>query len=432
MVLTRIRALLATVRAFLTRIHAFLTRASAWGPALAGALSFLVQTALYAAVKRLSRFWTRDGSLWVFGARGGEAFADNAKYLYLHVAAERPDVRPVWLAKDREAVAGLQAAGYEAYHCYSLRGLLVNLRAGVVLLTQGHRDLDMPCCAGALTVMLWHGLPLKHISWDAEFPDEPLPVRAAHAYMAGEFDLLTIPGEGVADPFESGLRVPRDRMVATGYPRNDALFDAISGEEIGTDSAALARVRELTASHPVICYLPTYRADHDAVAENADFAALDDFLAERDAYLVVKTHPKEHLDLPDDLSRVVQLPEATDVYPLLRATDVLLTDYSSVYFDYLLRDRPVAFYPFDLEEYAADRGFYFDYDDIVAGPVARNFDDLPDALGRALDAAASESTDPDADRRRAVRTAIFDSATQEPRRAAAVYEVVRARLREDG
>ncbi|WP_162224383.1 CDP-glycerol glycerophosphotransferase family protein [Halorussus amylolyticus] len=399
--------------------------------ALAGAASFLLQTALYAVLKALSRFRTRDDSLWAFGARGGEAFADNSKYLYLHVAAEHPDVRAVWLSKNREVVADLQDHGYEAYHCHSLRGLLANLRAGVVFLTQGHRDLLMPCCAGAFTVMLWHGVPLKRISWDAEFVRDPAPIQAARAYIAREFDLLTIPGGGVADPFESGLRIPRDRMVATGYPRNDALFGPIRGEEVGTDSAALARVRDLAERHPVVCYLPTYREGEETVAENLDARALDDLFADRDAYLVVKTHPKERLDLPPDLSRIVHLSEKTDVYPLLRETDALLTDYSSVYFDYLLLDRPVAFYPFDRESYTADRGFYFDYDEVVAGPVASDFPELLDALGRALDAVEAPDSDPDADRRRAVRRAVFDAETQEQRRAAAVCDVVEARLRKE-
>ncbi|USZ67816.1 CDP-glycerol glycerophosphotransferase family protein [Halorussus salilacus] len=398
---------------------------------LADALSFLAQWVLYRAVKALSFCWTRDDSLWAFGARAGGAFADNAKYLYLHVATERPDVRPVWLSKDREVVAELQSAGYEAYHCYSLRGLALNLRAGVVFLTHGHRDLAMPCCAGALNVMLWHGLPLKRVSWDAGFADEPAAVRAAHAHMAGEFDLLTVPGPQTG-PFESGLRIDRDRMVETGYPRNDALFDAVPGEQLGTDADALARVRDLAGDRPVVCYLPTFREwDPGVVAENVDFAALEDFLADRDAYLAVKTHPNERLDLSAlDLDRVVELPEATDAYPLLRRADALVTDYSSVYFDYLLLDRPVAFYAFDLDRYRAERGFYFEYDDVTPGPVARDFEGLLDALDRTLDAVVSDE-DPDADRRRAVRESMLGESTANAVDSSArVYEAVRRRLGE--
>ena len=396
---------------------------------LVGTLSFLCQWLCYRLLARL-RFWARDDSLWVFGARGGEAFADNAKYLYLHVTAEHPDLRPVWLSKHREVVRELQDAGYEAYHCYSLRGLLLNLRAGVVFLTQGHRDVAMPCCAGALTVLLWHGVPLKRISWDAGFADEPAVVRRAHAAMAEEFDLLVVPGEGVARVFESGLRVDPERMLVTGYPRNDALFGAIPGEAVGTDTESLAAVERLAADHPVLLYLPTFRErDGGSVVARLDLAALDALLERRDAYLVLKMHPKEPLDVDTtEFSRVFVLPEQTDVYPFLRHADALVTDYSSVALDYLLFDRPLVYYPFDLDGYRERRGLYFDYDAVTPGPVARDFEALLAALDRLL---AGESRDEDAadsfaDERRAVRERLLDGDASE--RSAAVCESVRRRL----
>ena len=397
---------------------------------LAGHASFLAQWGLFRGtaaaeplrdrVPGLGRDETplaRDSSLWVFGARGGSAFADNAKYLFLHVAAEHPEIRPVWLSKDPGVVRDLQAAGFEAYRSASPRGLLLTLRAGAVFLTQGHRDLAMPATAGAFTVLLWHGVPLKRISWDAGFRDLPPPVRAAHADMAGEFDLLTIPGAGLAGAFASGLRIDRERMALSGYPRNDALFASIPGEEVGADAATLDRVRDLAEVHSLVFYLPTFRERTDeSSADQFDFPALDAFLAERDAALVVKTHPRDTVALPDGLSRVVRLPEATDVYPFLRHADALVTDYSSIYFDYLLLDRPVVFYAYDLDEYRARRGFYFDYGSVAPGPVARTFDDLLAGLDRALDSAADPDADLDADRRASVRERLLggDPATVDP------------------
>ncbi|NEU56301.1 CDP-glycerol glycerophosphotransferase family protein [Halorussus sp. MSC15.2] len=420
------------LNASVSRALASLSDSTGTLTSLADDVSFLAQWRLFRGVKALDSRWdrtpglARDESLWAFGARGGTAFADNAKYLYLHVAARHPEIRAVWLSKDPEVVRELQAEGFEAYHCYSPRGLLLTLRAGAVFLTQGHRDLAMPFVAGALTVLLWHGLPLKRISWDAEFRHRPAPVRRTQARLSGEFDLLTIPGEGAADVFASGLRIDRERMVATGYPRNDALFAEIPGERVGTDAAALDRVRDLaegrdaeSADSPsLVCYLPTFREWTDeSVADRLDFTALDAFLAERDATLVVKTHPRDSLDLPEGLSRVVQLPEATDVYPLLRYADALVTDYSSLYFDYLLLDRPVVFYPYDLDEYRARRGFYFDYESVTPGTVARTFDGLLAGLDRALDPA----DDRDAPRREAVRTRLLGATP--PRRRPATRPV---------
>jgi CDP-glycerol glycerophosphotransferase (TagB/SpsB family) len=374
---------------------------------------------VFALVARLTA-GRRDDDLWVFGARGGDGFVDNAKYLYLHVAHERPEVRPVWLSKDRATVRRLRANGYRAHHAYSPAGIATSLRAGVVAITQGLGDVNIACSGGATVVDLWHGIPLKTISWDAEFLDRSLAFRLAHDYLSRQVDLLTIPGTATVEPFRTGLRIPPDRMVATGYPRTDALFDRVPGEEVGLSTAAHRAVERLAADHPVVLYLPTYREDDgDPVDEQFDPDRLVPLLETHDAYLFVKTHPFEPFELPGDHDRVRQLPPDTDVYPFLRLADVLVTDYSSVFFDFLVADDPIVFYPYDLDRYRASRGTYFDYESVTPGPVATDFDDLLSALDATLE------RDEFASERRAVRERFL--AHPEPGRAAAVYQAIRER-----
>ncbi|WP_049970374.1 CDP-glycerol glycerophosphotransferase family protein [Haladaptatus cibarius] len=392
-------------------------------------LALLFQWVLYVLLKRLWRFgtatglWTRDDTRWVFGARGGGAFVDNAKYLYLHVANEQPEIRPVWLSKNRNVVRELQESGYEAYYTYSFRGLLANLRAGIVLLTQGHRDVAMPCCAGAKTVLLWHGIPLKTISWDAEFPTRPAPMQAVHEYMADEFDRLLVPSENLADVFVSGLHIDRNRMMFADYPRLDALFSDVRGSEIGGDEKLQKRIRHLSRNHHVFFYLPTFRNGPERrFSEQFDFNELDDFLGRTDTYFVVKTHPREQFDLPSNCERIVKLPEKCDVYPLLRHADTLVTDYSSIYFDYLALDRPVVFFPYDRTEYENSRGFYFDYDEITAGPVASNFDELLTALSWTLE------TDLEKAARRELSRKLLTDVNRTGEQSALVYSAIRREL----
>ena len=375
------------------------------------AASFLLRTLLFVVVERLSPLWGRDESVWVFGARGGEAFVDNAKYLYLHVAAEHPEVRPVWLSKDPEVVAALGRRGYEAHHAFSLSGVALALRAGVVVITQGLRDVNLACAGGATIVNLWHGVPLKRIAWDAERAERSLPFRLASDYLDRRTDLLATTGEAAIDPFVSGLRVDPERVAVTGYPRNDVLVRDLPGMDVGTGTAPIDRMRRLAADGPVVMYLPTFRGSGSGsagVTEQFDFAVLDAFLAEHDASLVIKTHPKERLDLEERaLSRVVSLPAGVDVYPLLRHVDVLVTDYSSVMFDYLLLDEPVVLYAYDLDRYRTRRRFYYRYEAVAPGPVTREFDELLAALERVLETGGGTDGDAFAVRRRAVRERFF-------------------------
>lgn len=384
-------------------------------------LLLLAECLLHAALTLLSRLWERDRSIWLFGARNGIAFVDNAKYLYLHVAARHPEIRPVWLSKNEDVVRTLREAGYEAYYAYSLRGLYLNLRAGVVLLTHRFNDVNLWCSGGAMVVMLWHGSPLKTIGWDAEIQDAPRLVRAANRYISRQIDCLTVTAEALIEPFASGLRIDPERIVVTGYPRNDVLFEVIPGADIGSDTAVYEEVSRLAETHTIWLYLPTFRPTDTRASEQLDFDELESFLEEADAYLLLKLHPNERLDGHGaDYSRILSIPEQSDVYPLLPYTDGLITDYSSIYFDYLLLDKPIVFYAYDLERYRSERGFYFEYESVTPGPVVTDFDELVNQLERTLD------HDEFADQRRRMRERFCQPSTTNW--SETVYRVISHRL----
>jgi len=362
-------------------------------------LDLLWQWLVYLVVDQLSRFWSREKRLWVFGARGGTGFVDNAKYLFLWIAANEPAIRPVWLSKNEAVVDTLQQQGYEAYHAHSLRGRLLTLRAGVVFVTQGLRDVHMGSTAGARLVQLWHGLPLKTVAWDAEWPDQPWPVRRCHAYMADEIDLVTAPSTEAIEPLSSGLGIDPDRFVVTGYPRTDVFADDIEGATLTVDESLVDRIKSQATDSELVFYLPTYRGADDSFVDAFDTAAVGDLLAAREAHLYVKAHPDEPVTAAEDHPRIHWLPASVDPYLVLPHADVLVTDYSSVYFDYLAVDRPVVFFPYDRSSYTERRGFYFAYESITPGPVATDVDELLVALTEALDAAAGGEDSYAADRR---------------------------------
>ena len=373
-----------------------------WSPQWRSSLDLLWQWLVYLAVDRLSWLWSRNDRLWAFGARGGTGFVDNAKYLYLWVAANEPSIRPVWLSKEQAVVDTLQQQGYEAYHASSLRGRLLTLRAGVVFVTQGLRDLHMGSTAGATLVQLWHGLPLKTIAWDAEWPDQLWPVRRCHSSMADEIDLVTAPSTAAIEPLSSGLGIDRDRFVVTGYPRTDVFAGEIEGARMTVDEPLVDRIESQAAESELVFYLPTYRGADDSFIEAFDAEAVGDLLDAREAHLYIKAHPDEPVTAAADHPRVHWLPASVDPYLVLPHADVLATDYSSVFFDYLTVDRPIVFFAYDRAAYTAARGFYFAYESVTPGPIATDTDELRTALAQALDAAAG-GTDPYATDRRQLR-----------------------------
>lgn len=384
----------------------------------------ILKASVLALVARLTAVAGRDDDLWVFGARGGRTVGENSKYLFLHAAAECPDVRPVWVARDDDAVRTLRERGYEAYRAGSLRGRLLQLRAGVVFLTHNFDDVDAWTVGGALTVMLWHGSPLKYISWDAELRDLSWPVAAAVRSLYDRYDVVLGTSEATLGPLVSGFRLPYDRFAPIGYPRTDALLGAVPDADVGVDGDAVARLEGLDGD--VVLYLPTFRdVDEDRATTRLDadaLARLDETCARRDAHLVCKPHPQESLAVDlDPYPRVHRLPEGCDVYSLLSRADALVTDYSSVYLEYLLLDRPVVFYPYDLARYRERRGLYYDYDAVTPGPHATDLDELCAALDGVLGGDDEYGTE-----RARVRDRFFDA--QDGERSAAVVRLVRRHL----
>ena len=350
-------------------------------------------------------------NLWAFGAGGGDRFGENTKYLFLHVAAEHPEVRPVWLSKDPEVVETVRDAGYEAYRASSLRGLFYTLRAKFLFLSLGTNDVTWWATGAPTVVQLWHGVPLKRIGGTRAGKEWGRLDRFRFDYRDSAWDYLTVTAETVREISARAYDLDPGRVLPTGYPRNDALLRDVPNAELGSEDA-VETVERLAEEERVVAYMPTYRRGFaeghgDSIADaGIDFGALDSLLEARDAHLVVKYHP--HATERVDSGRhdhIHVLPDDADVYPLLSDVDVLVTDYSSVYFDFLLLDRPVVFFPYDLDAYEQNPGFYFDYDGVTPGPTADTFPELVEALDDTLG-----GTDEYAAERRAVRDRFFDFA----------------------
>lgn len=349
----------------------------------------ILASPLLVALFVLSKYTPRDDDIWVFGAADGEQFADNSKYAYLY-ASNETDVRAVWLTKSAAVEADLRDAGYEAYHMGSLRGKLLALRAGYAVVSHGVSDVGSWYLRGATVVQLWHGNALKQIGNDQN-PNRTLTNRVYYD-LIDNWDYLVVTSRD--EPFRVFSRAydfPEENVLPTGYPRTDALFGPVEGSMVRQDEALHERLRSISEAEQLVAYIPTWRgrefgpSSNPFDPDNFDPDAFEEFLAERDAHLVVKPHPRT--ELPEDVRskpRVHVLPKDFDLYPFLPLVDVLVTDYSSIYFDYLCLDRPIVFYPFDLDAYEEKRGLYYEYGEVTPGPTVEKFDDLLDALDDVL------------------------------------------------
>ena len=358
--------------------------------ALAVATTILTRLCALAVYGASSLAPSREGR-WVYGADGGGRFVGNPKYAFLHAATERDDVRAIWLSRDDDVVELLREAGYEAYDARSPRGVLHTLLAEYVFVSHGPGDVTWWATGGADVVQLWHGVPIKTVG-DHLDREWSLVGRFFFRLTGSNWAYHVTTGEAVGPVVQEAYRQPEESILPVGYPRNDALRGEVTDADLGVDDAVLQQVHDLGRDHPVAFYMPTWRewsddVDHGVPLDDAvDFRALEESFAARDAYLLVKLHPRERLDVDlDELEHVVELPADTDPYPLLEHVDALVTDYSSIYVDFLVTDDPVVFYPYDLPSYRDHPGFEFDYGAVTPGPTPTDFADFQEALLEAID-----------------------------------------------
>ena len=255
--------------------------------------------------------------------------------------------------------------------------------------------------AGQRYVQTWHGTPLKHIGYDIAAPKFASGARYFE-FMAGDvaqWDLLLSP-----NPFSTPIMAQAFRYTGeiceSGYPRNDVLLaaDVISGQPGGpADRAADVRRRlGLPAGQRVAMYVPTWRDNqHDASGSyRLDFQLDIEAAARRlaaDYVLLIRGHHLMAAGIPAQTwpGFALDVTGYPDIADLLLVTDVLITDYSSVMFDFASTGRPMLFFTYDLAQYRDElRGFYFDFEAGAPGPLLASSDEVIAALSD-LDAVAA-------------------------------------------
>ncbi|HZN38540.1 MAG TPA: CDP-glycerol glycerophosphotransferase family protein [Planctomycetota bacterium] len=350
----------------------------------------------------LSGFVPRRPDLWVFGSWGGFRFADNgAAFFEFCQKRLAGSVQLVWISRKRAIVARLRARGFEAHLVWSPTGVMRCLRAGLHLFDCFAKDTNFWLARGAKKVNLWSGVPLKTFERDIDNPRNryyrvfhgPLPVRLLYGMMMPWHlhrpDMIIAMSEEARAITARAFDVPMHTVCVTGFPRNDSLFLASSGNAEAKNCPA-AVLEAARAGKKVFLYLPTFR-DSGRPFVKIDWKSLEALMERLNAVFFIKFHPVDATQFTDASARVVQLFQDTDVYDVMPHSNALISDYSSIIFDYMLLDRPIIYYTPDLEEFIAGcRSFNFHPVDVAVGPLCSDYAQLARALE---DAAAGKTVD---------------------------------------
>ncbi len=338
-----------------------------------------------------------ENNIWVFGSHSGKDYADNSKALFEY-ASKQDKIRAVWLTRSDNILNRIRDLNYEVYKFYSLRGIYCALVSKCVILSYSYDDVSVFAYLLAKfkkIIQLFHGVPLKKLEIEASRGFLNKIIRKILWFIMGKrYDLIISTTPKVKNIFANFFKVKSDIVVTTGYPRNDILAD----NKIDLGMYSKLNFRE---NSKIILYMPTYR-DYSQDDPNFnlffkykfDIQKLETILKNKKAELVIKLHHRDYKYVEKILTGLNQYERvhfispkhgSIDTYNLVKIADILITDYSSIYFDYLLLNRPIIFSAFDKNEYEnKDKGFYLNYDDVTPGKKCINwievFDEISDIL----------------------------------------------------
>ena len=227
-------------------------------------------------------------------------------------------------------------------------------------------------------IQTWHGTPLKKIGLDVPGSD------LDYAHEGEKFSYMVSPSKYCSEKLVSafGLQGREDIVLETGYPRNDALF---TFDQAKVNS--VLRELDVPRGKKIILYAPTFRDNkHSEVSGYENASGLDfDKLKEQigDEYIILfRAHyfVAKNMDFEKYKDFVIDVSDYEDVNDLYIVSDMLITDYSSVFFDYANLKRPIIFYMYYYEDYKKNaRDFYLDQNELP-GPITKSQDELVKAI----------------------------------------------------
>lgn len=333
------------------------------------------------AYKMMSSLLPVDKNLILFESGIGKQFADSPKYIYEELLKRDNKHKKVWVYNGNLPVKGkntklIKRLSPEYYYYLARAGYWINNQNFPTYMSKRKET---------TYIQTWHGTPLKKMLFDIENiqgRDEGY-LNRVHA-ATKTWDYLISPSQYASTAFRSAFKYEGE-ILETGYPRNDLFYK----EEAPVIAESVSDKLKIPKGKKVILYAPTFRDNQ--TSKNNKFVFELKFDLERmkqalgDEYiLLLRMHVviSNNLSIPSEFEDfVMNVSNYSDIQELYLISDILITDYSSVMFDYANTARPILYYTYDLEDYRDNiRGFYMDFDKEAPGPFLKTTEELIDSI----------------------------------------------------
>lgn len=346
-----------------------------------------LKAVIFFVVRFLDLLIPKKQDLWVFAIGRQKYWVGNLRAVF-EVAKRDPEMQSVIVNQGAipcTEIKELYGISVRVVPTITLSGLWTLLRARVIFMDYGFQDMFWPVRArGHLFVNLWHSMLLKGIAFMQPGADEE---RWKNAF---KYDAMLSSSKIERLAMMSCFNLLPSKVWVTGLPRNNWLIQETTNLPPDLQMLEL-RLMKMVGNRRLVLYAPTFRDKHSGLYlfSESELDALVKLLNEENAVLGIRSHLHQD-DRPSYLSHPEFLDLSYLVCPepqiLLRITDVLITDYSGIWLDFLLlKTRPIIGFVYDWDDYMKERGLLYDYRIIFPGPLVQNYADFKIALEVALE-----------------------------------------------
>ncbi|MED3384497.1 CDP-glycerol glycerophosphotransferase family protein [Bacillus subtilis] len=337
----------------------------------------------YSVLFKIFALLPRNNKLILFESYSGKQFSCNPRaiYEYLQENKDQYDYKMIWSIDKRylSALDGVDAAYIKRF---SFKWIWY-MATAKYWITNSRLPLWIPKPKNTLYVQTWHGTPLKKLANDMD--EVHMPGTTTEKYKqnflqeASKWDYLISPNAYSTEIFKRAFQFKK-QILETGYPRNDILYSA-------NKESLIKRVKqelEISEDKKIILYAPTWRDNEFKKVGQYKFKLQFDLEEMRKEFgdsvvILLRMHylVSENFNLEEYKGFALDVSSYRDIRDLYLISDLLVTDYSSVFFDYINLKRPIVFFVYDLPLYRdAIRGFYLNFQEEAPGYLVETKEEL--------------------------------------------------------
>jgi CDP-glycerol glycerophosphotransferase len=323
----------------------------------------------------------------VFESFLGKQFSDNPRAIYEYMKEHYPEYKLYW-SVDPRFIDNFKDKGVNIVPRLSIKWLLI-MASAKYWVSNSRMPLWIPKPKHTVYLQTWHGTPLKKLA--ADMDDVFMPGTNIENYKqnflkeSANWDYLISPNPYSTKIFRRAFAFKKE-MIESGYPRNDFLYKVNNEKDI----LALKKKYQIPTDKKVILYAPTWRDDQYFEKGKYKFDLKLDLkqMQEQlgDQYIVLlRLHYliANHIDVSEYKGFAFDFSHHEDIRELYMVSDLLITDYSSVFFDYANLKRPMIFFVYDIEDYRDRlRGFYFDFEEKAPGPLVKTTEEVIEEINK--------------------------------------------------